>query len=57
VWNVGANDIVLQNENASSTAANRFTNSTGADITLGANKCALCMYDATSSRWRVTLLP
>jgi hypothetical protein len=57
VWNVGANDIVLQNENASSTAANRFANSTGADITLGANKCALCMYDATSSRWRVTLLP
>jgi hypothetical protein len=57
VWNVGANDIVLQNENASSTAANRFTNSTGADITVGANKCALCMYDATSSRWRVTLLP
>jgi|694.fasta_scaffold30291_8 hypothetical protein len=57
IWNVGANDIVLQNENASSTAANRFTNSTGADITVGANKCALCMYDATSSRWRVTLLP
>jgi hypothetical protein len=57
VWNVGSNNIVLLNENVSSTAANRFTTSTGADLTLGANKCALVQYDATSARWRVMLLP
>lgn len=51
--NVGSNNIVLVNESASSTAANRFTNSTGADITLAANEAALVMYDGTSSRWRV----
>lgn len=55
VWNVGSQNIVLQNENASSTAANRFTTSTGADLTLAANKCALLRYDGTSARWRVRL--
>ena len=55
IWNVGSNNIVLQNENASSTAANRFLTSTGADLTLSANKCAIARYDATSSRWRVYL--
>lgn len=56
VWNVGSNDIVLVHESASSTAANRFTNSGGADITLAAGRCALMQYDTTSSRWRVVLL-
>lgn len=51
--NVGSNNIVLVNESASSTAGNRFTNSTGADITLAANEAALVWYDGTSSRWRV----
>jgi hypothetical protein len=55
IWNVGSNNIVLQNENASSTAANRFTTSTGADLTLTANKCAKGRYDLTSARWRVYL--
>lgn len=57
VWNVGSNDIVLANESASSTAANRFTTSTGANLTLAANKCALLIYDGTTSRWRAVLLP
>lgn len=56
IWNVGSFDIVLIHESASSTAANRFTNSGGADITLAANRCAFAQYDATSSRWRVVLL-
>jgi len=56
IWNVGSNNIVLQNENASSTAANRFTTSTGADLTLAAGKGAWAVYDGTSSRWRVCLL-
>ena len=51
--NVGSNNIVLVNESASSTAGNRFANSTGADITLAANEAALVWYDGTSSRWRV----
>ena len=55
LWNVGSQNIVLQNENASSTAANRFTTSTGADLTLSANKCAIGRYDATTSRWRIYL--
>ncbi len=55
IWNVGSNNIVLINESASSTAANRFTNSTAADITLSAGKCAEGRYDNTSSRWRMRL--
>jgi hypothetical protein len=53
IVNVGSQSIVLSNESASSTAANRFTNSTGADITLSANQAADLIYDGTTSRWRV----
>jgi hypothetical protein len=53
VINVGSNNIVLVNESASSTAANRFTNSTGADITLAAKQAADLIYDGTASRWLV----
>lgn len=56
VYNVGSNSIVLVNESASSTAANRFTNTTGADITLAANEGARLDYDGTSARWRVSKL-
>jgi hypothetical protein len=55
IWNVGSNAIVLVHESASSTAANRFTTSTGADLTLAAGKCACLVYDGTSSRWRAWL--
>lgn len=57
LWNVGSNNIVLVNESASSSAANRFTTSTGADLTVAPKKVAMLMYDNTSQRWRVTLLP
>lgn len=50
VHNVGAQNIVLKDESASSTAANRFA-LTG-DVTLGADAVAVLQYDATSSRWR-----
>ena len=53
IINVGSTDIVLKNESASSTAANRFKNSTGADITLTANQSADLIYDGTASRWLV----
>jgi hypothetical protein len=55
IWNVGSQNIVLVNESASSTAANRFTTSTGADLTLAAAKCANVVYDGTTSRWRASL--
>jgi hypothetical protein len=55
IWNVGANNIVLIHESASSTAVNRFTSSTAADLTLAAGKCAELRYDTTSARWRARL--
>ena len=51
--NVGANNITLKHESASSTAANRLLCSTGADIVLSANQAAELIYDGTSARWRV----
>jgi hypothetical protein len=50
VFNIGSNNIVLKDENASSSAANRFA--FGADITLGAKQSIVLLYDSTSSRWR-----
>ena len=53
IWNVGANNIVLKNEDANSTAANRFICTGAADITLAADEIVLLRYDATTARWRV----
>lgn len=51
IWhNVGAQNIVLKDESASSTAANRFALT--ADLTLAADAVAILQYDGTSSRWR-----
>lgn len=52
--NVGAQNIVLQNENAGSTATNRIITGTGADITMAADDVATLWYDTVSGRWRVT---
>lgn len=62
IINAGAQDIVLKHQDAASTAANRFANTTGADITLTPNQQALLVYDAAASpstatplnRWRVS---
>lgn len=51
--NVGANNIVLQNQNAGSTDANKIITGTGADVTLAADNAATLIYDAASQRWRV----
>lgn len=53
IWNVGAQNIVLKHADSNSTAANQFTNSTGADITLAAGEEASLKYDGVTSRWRV----
>lgn len=55
--NVGSFAITLKNESASSTAANRFTTTTGADVVLNPNQICMLWYDTTSGRWRVVLLP
>lgn len=51
VHNVGSNTLVLKNESASSTAANRFAFG-GSDVTLAASQSVTLQYDATASRWR-----
>lgn len=50
VQNIGASDLKLLNESASSTAANRLA--IFADATLNPNTSAALRYDATSQRWR-----
>jgi hypothetical protein len=53
--NIGTFDIILSDENASSTAANRFT--LGTDIVLGPQKSLMIWYDTTTDRWRPFSLP
>jgi hypothetical protein len=55
VMNIGSNPIVLANQNASSSAANRFAIS--ADITLGADQSASLIYDTPSQRWKSASIP
>lgn len=49
--NVGSFNIVLKDESASSTAANRFA--LNADVTIAPDQSVSIWYDSTSSRWRV----
>lgn len=44
--------IVIAHESASSTAANRFNNSTGANITLAIGYRLTFVYDGTTARWK-----
>jgi hypothetical protein len=53
IINVGANNIVLQNQNVGSTAANRVITGTGADITIAPDDVVNLWYDGTTARWRV----
>lgn len=57
MWNIGSNTITLVHQSASSVAANRWLTTTGANLALAANKCAVAVYDATTAAWRVSLLP
>ena len=50
--NTGAQNIVLKHESASSAAANRVTNRTGADVTYAGGATGLLWYDLGTSRWR-----
>jgi len=51
---IGAGTVVLNNEDAASTAANRIITGTGGALTLAAGTgWAVLFYDDTSDRWRV----
>lgn len=51
IRNVGFNNLVIAHENASSTAANRFTNPGSASFTLSSGTPVFLLYDSTDSRW------
>lgn len=53
VTNSGSNDIVLANQSASSSAANRIITGTGSDVTIAASRTAQLRYDGSASRWRI----
>lgn len=52
VINVGAQDVVITHEDASSFANNRVINKTGASVTLIPKESMILIYDLTSLRWR-----
>lgn len=51
--NEGTQNIVLKNDNASSSATNRFKFGYGQDVVLRPEKCILLWHDATDDRWRM----
>ena len=53
ILNRGANTITIKNEDANSTAANRFVTHNGNNVSLQSNHLALALYDGILSRWRV----
>jgi len=53
--NIGAQDLVLEDEDAASTAANRFA--LGGDVTVGAGRSFTLWYDGVSTRWRAVASP
>lgn len=53
VINHGSVNIILEDEEAASVAANRIVTSLGADLTVTGNDSAVLMYDGTTARWRV----
>lgn len=56
VQNIGSNAITVHHGGASSTAANRFTTPTAANLTFNSGTMQLWSYDATLQRWWVGIL-
>lgn len=56
ITNVGSNAATILSESDSSTAANRFKFPVG-NLRLPVNSSTTFIYDATSSRWRITAPP
>lgn len=57
IWNNGVQNWVLTNQDALSTAANRWLTTTGANLTVTPNQCVKVRYDGTGARWRAILQP
>lgn len=55
IRNIGANDIVLKNQDANSTASNRFA--FGGDVTIATLKCAILQYYGAQDRWMLLAGP
>jgi hypothetical protein len=51
--NVGAFDLVLDDQSPRSREPNRIITGTGRNLTLGSDRTATLFYDQTSARWRV----
>ena len=51
--NTGTNTVSIKDQDAASTAANRFITHNGGNISLAAKHMALALYDTDVSRWRV----
>lgn len=56
IWNVGAQDIVIVHQSASSTAANRFLCASATNYTITPEQGVKIIYDGTTQRWRVSQL-
>lgn len=54
LYNVGSFNITLVNQSGLSAAAYRFQNDTDTDHLLRPFEAAFCIYDSTTSRWRVS---
>jgi hypothetical protein len=57
IVNVGSFDLVLANESASSSGAERITIFGAADFTVPPKGIAMLVYDLTAARWRFVTLP
>lgn len=53
IMNIGANNIVIQHQNAGSVAGNRIISPTGADYTIGPNESCALIHDQITDRWRL----
>ena len=51
--NTGTNTVSIKDQDAASTAVNRFMTHNGGNVALAANHMALALYDTGVSRWRV----
>ena len=51
--NTGTNTVSIRDQDAASTAVNRFMTHNGGNVALAANHMALALYDTGASRWRV----
>lgn len=50
--NTGSSTITIKNEDAASTAVNRFLTHNGNNLSFQSGHVTLCLYDSTVSRWR-----